>query len=117
MDEAIDGGHRSGLVGEHLVPFSEGLVRRDRKRAPFVARRDEFEEDAGHRDASSPAVYASRRALPHAMQDSLPAGGLRLCRAGVEPAGAHRKVSDQLILLPRTSPGARSILKADPAYP
>ena len=38
------------------------------------------------RDASSPAVYASRRALPHAMQDSLPAGGLRLCRAGVEPA-------------------------------
>ena len=34
------------------------------------------------RDASSPAVYASRRALPHAMQDSLPAGGLRLCRAG-----------------------------------
>ena len=27
VDEAIDGGHRSGLVGEHLVPFSEGLVR------------------------------------------------------------------------------------------
>ena len=26
MDEAIDGGHRSGFVGEHLVPFSEGLV-------------------------------------------------------------------------------------------
>ena len=46
VDEAIDGGHRSGLVGEHLVPFSEGLVRRDQKRAPFVARRDEFEEDA-----------------------------------------------------------------------
>ena len=39
VDEAIDGGHRSGLVGEHLVPFSEGLVRRDQKRAPFVARR------------------------------------------------------------------------------
>ena len=66
-----------------------------------------------HCDASSPAVYASRRALPHAMQDSLPAGGLRLCRAGVEPAGQRRKVSDQLILLPRTSPGARSILHAD----
>ena len=64
-------------------------------------------------DASSPAVYASRRALPLAMQDSLPAGGLRLCRAGVEPAGALRKVSDQIILLPRTSPGARSILHAD----
>ena len=64
-------------------------------------------------DASSPAVYASRRALPLAMQDSLPAGGLRLCRAGVEPAGARRKVSDQIILLPRTWPGARSILDAD----
>ena len=47
VDEAIDGGHRSGLVGEHLVPFSEGLVRRDQKRAPFVARRDEFEQNAG----------------------------------------------------------------------
>ena len=30
----------------------------------------------------APAVYASRRALPHAMQASLPAGGLRRCRAG-----------------------------------
>ena len=67
-----------------------------------------------NRDASSPAVYASRRTLPFAMQDSFPAGGLRLCRAGVEPAGALRKVSDQVILLPRTSPGARSILDADP---
>jgi hypothetical protein len=27
------------------------------------------------------------------MQDSLPAGGLRLCRAGVEPAGSLRTVS------------------------
>ena len=34
--------------------------------------------------------------------------GLRLCRAGVEPAGALRKVSDQIILLPRTSPSTRS---------
>ena len=50
-------------------------------------------------DALSPAVYASRRALPLAVQDSLPAGGLRLCRAGVEPAGALRKVSDQIICL------------------
>ena len=58
---------------------------------------------------SSPAVYASRRALPHAMQDSLPAGGLRLCRAGVEPAGRRRKVSDHLVPLPRTSPGASSL--------
>ena len=42
-----------------------------------------------YRAASPHAVYASRRALPHAMQDSLPAGGLRLCRAGVEPAGSR----------------------------
>ena len=64
--------------------------------------------------ASSPAVYASRPTLPLAMQNSLPAGGLRLCRAGVEPAGALRKVSDQIILLPRTSPGARSNFHARP---
>ena len=61
------------------------------------------------RDASSPAVYASRRALPHAMQDSLPAGGLRLCRAGVEPAGSLREVSVHVILLSRASPGAISV--------
>ena len=61
------------------------------------------------RDASSPAVYASRRALPHAMQDSLPAGGLRLCRAGVEPAGSLREVSGHLILLSRASPGAITV--------
>ena len=56
--------------------------------------------------ASSPAVYASRRALPHAMQDSLPAGRLRLCRTGVEPAGSLREVSGHGILLSRASPGA-----------
>jgi len=56
--------------------------------------------------ASSPAVYASRRALPHAMQDSLPAGWLRLCRAGVEPAGPRREVSAHDILLSRAYPGA-----------
>ena len=61
------------------------------------------------RDASSPAVYASRRALPHAMQDSLPAGGLRLCRAGVEPAESLREVSGHRILLSRASPGAISV--------
>ena len=60
------------------------------------------------RDASSPAVYASRRALPHAVQDSLPAGGLRLCRAGVEPAGSLREVSAHVILLSRAFPGAIS---------
>ena len=40
------------------------------------------------------------------MQDSLPAGGLRLCRAGVDPAGSLREVSAHLILLPRAFPGA-----------
>ena len=40
------------------------------------------------------------------MQDSLPAGGLRLCRAGVEPTGSLREVSDHLIPLPRAFPGA-----------
>ena len=40
------------------------------------------------------------------MQDSLPAGGLRLCRAGVEPAGSLREVSAHVILLSRAFPGA-----------
>ncbi len=39
--------------------------------------------------ASVPAVYASRAALPPPMQDSLPAGGLRLYREGVEPSGSR----------------------------
>ena len=42
------------------------------------------------------------------MQDSLPADGLRLCRAGVEPAGSLREVSVSIhgILLSRAYPGA-----------
>jgi hypothetical protein len=43
--------------------------------------------------ASVSAAYASRTALPPPMQGSLPAGGLRLCREGVEPSGSLRKVS------------------------
>ena len=43
------------------------------------------------------------------MQDSLPAGGLRLCRAGVEPAGSLREVSAHVILLPRAFPGAITV--------
>ena len=35
----------------------------------------------------------SRAASPPPLQDSLPAGGLRLCREGVEPSGPLRKVS------------------------
>src|SRR5271166_2242262 len=42
------------------------------------------------------------------MQDSLPAGGLRLYREGVEPSGSLRKVSGYIsILLSRTFPVAR----------
>jgi transposase len=40
------------------------------------------------------------------MQGSLPAGGLRLCREGVEPSGTRWKVSDYIILLRRASPVA-----------
>ena len=40
------------------------------------------------------------------MQGSLPAGGLRLYREGVEPSGTRWKVSDYIILLPRTFPVA-----------
>ena len=43
------------------------------------------------------------------MQDSLPAGGLRLCRAGVEPAGSLREVSAHVILLSRAFPGASRV--------
>jgi hypothetical protein len=41
------------------------------------------------------------------MQGSLPAGGLRLCREGVEPSGSLRKVSDlHVFLLSRAYPDA-----------
>ena len=43
--------------------------------------------------ASVSAAYASRVTSPPPMQGSLPAGGLRLCREGVEPSGPLRKVS------------------------
>ena len=50
------------------------------------------------------------------MQDSLPAGGLRLYREGVEPSGSLRKVSGYIsILLSRTSPAAR-IAYAKPPF-
>ena len=52
------------------------------------------------------AEAASRRALPHAMQHSLPAGGLRLYRAGVNPAGSRCKGSTHRFLLARAYPGA-----------
>ncbi len=44
------------------------------------------------------------------MQDSLPAGGVRLYREGVEPSGPLRKVSGHISLLPsRTCPVASGI--------
>ena len=49
------------------------------------------------------------------MQDSLPAGGLRLYREGVEPSGSLRKVSGYIsILLSRTSPVARVVFAKPP---
>src|SRR4029077_4613362 len=49
------------------------------------------------------------------MQDSLPAGGLRLYREGVEPSGSLRKVSGYItILLSRTCPVARVVYATRP---
>src|ERR1700751_1677266 len=51
------------------------------------------------------------------MQDSLPAGGLRLYREGVEPSGSLRKVSGYItILLSRTCPVARAELRKIPDF-
>src|SRR5208337_609274 len=53
---------------------------------------------------------ASRATSPPPMQDSLPAGGLRLYREGVEPSGPLRKVSGHIFLLPsRTCPVASAM--------
>jgi Putative transposase len=49
------------------------------------------------------------------MQDSLPAGGLRLYREGVEPSGSLRKVSGYIsVLLSRTYPVARVVYAKPP---
>jgi len=49
------------------------------------------------------------------VQDSLPAGGLRLYREGVEPSGSLRKVSGYItILLSRTCPVARVVYTKEP---
>jgi len=49
------------------------------------------------------------------MQDSLPAGGLRLYREGVEPSGSLRKVSGCIaFLLSSLSPDARIVYAKKP---
>jgi hypothetical protein len=49
------------------------------------------------------------------MQDSLPAGGLRLYREGVDPSGSLRKVSGYIaLLLSRISPDARVVYAKPP---
>ena len=79
---------------------------------PTHRRRHHVHEIGANPAALSSAVYASRPPLPGAMQDSLPAGGLRLCRAGVEPAGSLRTVSG-LISPPFVSlPPFRGLLDA-----
>ncbi len=44
-----------------------------------------------HSGASPPAVYASRRALPHAMPHSLPAGGLTFAGRGSNPQACDER--------------------------
>ncbi len=44
-----------------------------------------------HSDASPPAVYASRRAVPHAMPHSLPAGGLTFAGRGSNPQACDER--------------------------
>lgn len=80
-------------------------------------RRRRHEHDFGAtRAASSPAVYASRPPSPSAMQDSLPAGGLRLCRAGVEPAGSLRTVSVRVSPPFKSHPPFRGLPDASRAH-
>ena len=59
--------------------------------APNTAKASARHDFEAHDTALLPAVYASRAPLPPPMQDSLPAGGLRLCREGVEPSGSRSK--------------------------
>lgn len=66
--------------------------------------------------ASASAVYASRATLPSPMQDSLPAGGLRLCREGVEPSGSLRKVSGSTFHSPFQGLACRKVIYAKPPF-
>ena len=76
---------RSRDPGRPVAPRRDGAS----GAAPGIAtaRASSLELSGLNSGALSSPVYASRPALPLAMQDSVPAGGLRLCRAGVEPAG------------------------------
>ena len=53
-------------------------------------------------------VYASRVASLLPMQDSLPAGELRLCREGIKPSGPLRKVSGYIFHSPFQSLSCRN---------
>ncbi len=74
-------------------PARTGIPRRngfpDAAPAPNTAKASARHDFEAHDTASLPAVYASRAPLPPPMQNSLPAGGLRLCREGVEPSGSR----------------------------
>ena len=66
-----------------------------------------IEADTGLQHPLS-TLHERRRRRP--CKNSLPAGGLRLYREGVEPSGSLRKVSDQfIILLSRACPVASRI--------
>ncbi len=63
--------------------------------------------EAQWRCFAAPLAYASRHAVPHAMQHSVPAG-IDPCRVGVSPDGLRRDVSDSSHLTSsRTLSGAR----------
>ena len=91
----------SGFLALHPIPLpgSQTPAGSDRT-SPFAVppmlppgptrRRLQHEHDIGAQPrASVSAAYASRAALPPPMQGSLPAGGLRLCREGVELSGSR----------------------------
>src|SRR5947209_20407916 len=47
VDEAVDRGKRHSLVWKYPIPFAKWLIGGDQQRAAFVARGDQFEQDAG----------------------------------------------------------------------
>ena len=61
-----------------------------------------------------PSILCEPRRRP--CKDSLPAGGRRLYREGVEPSGSLRKVSGYIaLLLSRISPDARVVYDKRPS--
>ena len=47
MHQPVNGSQGHGWIGEELIPVTEGLIGGDEGRAQFVARTDQFKQDAG----------------------------------------------------------------------